>query len=119
MCNPGMKGQMTVIDVKEIKGGPRGGSRVFTLEGDEEFLQCLSQYERNHRFRLANKKFFINGGARKDSSTAVVVPDLPRDQVHSLLQANVDKIVENARQRVEEHAKFLNSRGLNPEENLY
>jgi hypothetical protein len=119
LCNPGLKGKMTVIDVKEIKGGPRAGSRVFTLEGDEEFLQCLSQYERNHRFRLANKKFFINGGARKDSSSAVNVPDLPRDQVYSLLQANLDKIVANARERVEEHAKFLESRGLNADENLY
>ena len=113
-----MKGQMTVIDVKEIKGGPRAGSRVFTLEGDEEFLACLAKYERNHRFRLANKRFFINGGARKDSSTSVAAPDLPRDQVQSLLQANVDKIVENARQRVEEHARFLESRGLS-DENMY
>ena len=118
MCNPGMRGAMTVVDCKDIKTGPRAGSRVLTLEGDEEFLDCLAKYDRNYRFRLSNKKFYISGGNRKDTASPAQVPSLPREQVYGLLQSNVDTIVENARKQVEEHAAYLARHGRVNDENL-
>jgi hypothetical protein len=101
-----------------IKSGPREGSRIISLDASEDFLDSLSQFEKNHRFRLANKRFFISGGVRKDSSPSEPVPKLPSAQITNLLNSNMALILANANRQVEERRRHMASRGQHSEENL-
>jgi hypothetical protein len=78
----------------------------------------LAKFEKNHRFRLANKKFFISGGLRKDSSPTEPLPKLPSAQITNLLQSNMGLIVANANRQVEERRQHLVGRGNVSEEFL-
>jgi len=116
--NQGLKGSFTIIYTKRIKSGPREGARILSLSASEDFLDSLSRYDKNHRFRLSHKRFFITGGVRKDSSPSAPLPSLPADQVSSLLQGNMSKILENATRQVEERARHLSGSGRLNEEAL-
>jgi hypothetical protein len=116
--NQGLKGSFTIIYNKRIKSGPRAGARVLSLSASEEFLESLAQFEKNYRFRLSHKRFFITGGVRKDSSPSVPTPSLPADQVSSLLHGNKAKIIENANRQVEERSRHLAANGRYSEEAL-
>ena len=75
--------------IKDAKPGkPR--PRIISLDRDSAFLKSMETFNKNHRFRLANKTFYINGGVRKDSTAAsaanaMALPELPRDQITDLL----------------------------------
>jgi hypothetical protein len=116
--NQGLKGAFTIIYNKRIKSGPRAGARVLSLSASEEFLDSLSNYEKNHRFRLSHKRFFITGGVRKDSAPTLPTPSLPADQVSSLLHGNMSKIIENANRQVEERCRHLSAHGSLSEDQL-
>ena len=116
--NQGLKGSFTIIYNKRIKSGPRTGARVLSLSASEDFLESLSQYDKNHRFRLSNKRFFITGGVRKDSSPSTPTPSLPADQISSLLHGNMAKIIDNANRLVEERCRHLSASGRLNEELL-
>jgi hypothetical protein len=118
IMNPGLKGSFTIIYNKLIKSGPREGSRIISLDASEDFLDSLSQFEKNYRFRLANKRFFISGGVRKDSSPSEPVPKLPSAQITSLLNSNMALILANANRQVEERRRHMASHGQHSEENL-
>ena len=116
--NQGLKGSFTIIFNKKIKTGPRTGSRILSLSASEEFLQSLAQFDRNHRFRLSNKRFYITGGIRKDSSPSAPLPPLPTDQVTSLLHGNMAKIIDIANQQLEERSRHLSGQGRFREDEL-
>jgi hypothetical protein len=116
--NQGLKGSFTIIYNKRIKTGPRQGARILSLSASDEFLDSLSAYERNYRFRLSNKRFYITGGIRKDSSPAAPLPSLPSAQVSSLLQDNMSKIIDNANRQIEERFRQLSVNGRAREESL-
>ena len=118
IMNPGLKGSFTIIYNKLIKSGPRQGSRIPSLDASDEFLESLSRFDKNHRFRLANKKFFISGGIRKDSSPTEPLPKLPSAQITNLLTSNMGLIVANANRQVEERRQFMAGQGRHSEENL-
>jgi hypothetical protein len=118
IMNPDLKGSFTIIYNKLIKSGPRNGSRILSLDASEEFLDSLSRFEKNHRFRLANKRFFISGGIRKDSSLSEPIPKLPSAQITSLLNANMSLILANANRQVEERKQHLVGRGHMSDEYL-
>ena len=118
IMNPGLRGSFTIIYNKLIKSGPRTGSRIISLDASEEFLNSLSKFEKNHRFRLANKKFFISGGIRKDSSPSEPLPVLPSAQITNLLNSNMGLILANANRQVEERQRHMAGRGLHSEEAL-
>jgi hypothetical protein len=118
IMNPGLKGSFTIIYNKLIKSGPREGSRIISLDASEDFLDSLAQFEKNYRFRLANKRFFISGGVRKDSSPSEPVPKLPSEQITSLLNSNMSLILANANRQVEERRRYMASHGQHSEENL-
>jgi hypothetical protein len=118
IMNPGLKGSFTIIYNKLIKSGPRQGSRILSLDASDEFLESLAQYDKNYRFRLANKRFFISGGLRKDSSPSEPVPVLPSAQITNLLNANMSLILANANRLVEERRQHLAGRGQHSEEAL-
>jgi hypothetical protein len=88
------------------------------LDASEEFLESLANFDKNHKFRLANKRFFITGGIRKDSAPSQPVPQLPSGQVTSLLNANMRTIIDIANKQVEERRKQLATLGFRVEENL-
>jgi hypothetical protein len=107
-CNPGLKGKFTLVDIKEMK--PRLDEkraaatplpRIITLDGDAEFLESLAQHTKNHRFRLSNKFFYLNGGVRRDSakSSGEEIPALPASLITDFLKGHNDRIVEAARQQ--------------------
>jgi hypothetical protein len=116
--NQGLKGSFTIIYNKKIKAGPRAGSRILSLSASEDFLQSLSQYDRNYHFRLSNKRFYITGGVRKDSSPSAPMPPLPTDQVTSLLHGNMAKIIDIANQQLEERCRHLSGQGRLREDDL-
>jgi hypothetical protein len=116
--NQGLKGSFTIIYNKRIKSGPRAGARVLSLSASEDFLESLAQYDKNHRFRLSHKRFFITGGVRKDSSPSTPTPSLPAEQISSLLQGNMAKIIDNANRQVEERCRHLSASGRLNEELL-
>jgi hypothetical protein len=118
MMNPGLKGTFTILYNKLIKSGPREGARILSLDASEDFLESLSHFDKNHKFRLANKRFFITGGIRKDSAPSQPVRQLPSGQITSLLNANMKTIIEIANIQVEERRKQLARLGSRVEENL-
>jgi hypothetical protein len=61
----------------------------------------LELHSKNHRFKLSNKFFYINGGVRRAStqSGGEEVGDLPADFITSFLKEHNDRIVEAAKQQ--------------------
>jgi hypothetical protein len=94
------------------------GSRILSLSASEEFLQSLANFDRNHRFRLSNKRFYITGGVRKDSSPSAPMPPLPTEQVTGLLHGNMATIINIANQQLEERCRHLAGQGRLREDDL-
>jgi hypothetical protein len=118
-CNPGLKGTFTLVDIKELSPKLKPGEtrdlakpvpRILTLNGDAEFLKSLEQFNKNYRFKLCNKVFYLNGGVRRDSSSETVAsaqssPDLPISQISGLLKAhNAQILAEAKRQEAQRNA---------------
>jgi hypothetical protein len=118
-CNPGLKGNFTLTDIKEMRPRVAPGQtlnpdkplpRILTLDGDEDFLRSLAQFNKNHRFKLANKNFYLNGGVRKDSApetmeSAKALPPLPPSQISEILKAHNERIIAEARRQEEARSR--------------
>jgi hypothetical protein len=118
-CNPGLKGNFTLTDIKEMKPRVPPGQtlnpdkplpRILTLDGDADFLRSLAQFNKNHRFKLANKNFYLNGGVRKDSTpeaqeSAKALPPLPASQISEILKAHNERIIAEAKRQEEVRAR--------------
>ena len=111
LCNQDtLRGEFTILNIKSLKTNKKVGARVLALDGSPEFLESLSKTRKDHKFRLSNKRFYISGGARLDSkSNPASFPSLTPEQSTSILNRNLDKILQNAKKQQTEHARFPDS----------
>ena len=106
LCNQDtLRGEFTILNIKSLKTNKKVGARVLALDGSPEFLDSLSKTKKDHKFRLSNKRFYISGGVRLDSKSAPsAFPSLTPEQSTSILNRNLDKILQNAKKQQTEHA---------------
>ena len=115
LCNQDtLRGEFTILNIKSLKTNKKVGARVLALDGSPEFLDSLAKTKKDHKFRLSNKRFYISGGVRLDSKSAPpTFPSLTPEQSTSILNRNLDKILQNAKKQQTDHA---NRRRPTPEE---
>ena len=115
LCNQDtLRGEFTILNIKSLKTNKKVGARVLALDGSPEFLDSLAKTKKDHKFRLSNKRFYISGGVRLDSKSAPsAFPSLTPEQSTSILNRNLDKILQNAKKQQTDHA---NRRRTTPEQ---
>jgi hypothetical protein len=113
--NPQLEGKFTIASVKELKtkiGQEKSTmpARVVTINGSPQFLQSLSKFHKNYKFKLGYKFVYLNGGVRADTSEASVqemasAPALPLEQITDILKSHQDTIVSITRMQEAERAR--------------
>ena len=71
LSNPRLKGELELVDVKAFPldhpSPKRRGTRVFTLQPDQTFLDSIYEYPASYPFQAAIlRNIYIRGGARRN-----------------------------------------------------
>ena len=95
-CNPDLKGSFTIVDCQTIVEGDRAGARIVSFDPSPEFMAYLATTPKSHKFRMAHKRIYINGGIRADSVAAKKNPLLTPEAASAFLNGAKDTIMRSS-----------------------